>query len=205
MENNALRACIESKTVKKKIQISSPIPLFSNREFQNKQFSIKVQNQPPNFWKSPGWNLSHKSFKSSRKFNNTITLKSNKACWSFTFLRNQTIYAITLSTAIISYEAINIHSVVPRTLTKTIIKKGHQEDTGHDVCLYGASYSRFTQTSSFILKIAFLCPQLITFNCKQHLIQVRMSFSETVFTQAKGHTEHQGTFIRLSQHTGKNL
>lgn len=123
MENNALRACIESKTVKKKIQISSPIPLFSNREFQNKQFSIKVQNQPPNFWKSSGWNLSHKSFKSSRKFNNTITLKSNKACWSFTFLRNQTIYAITLSTAIISYEAINIHSVVPRTLTKTIIKK----------------------------------------------------------------------------------
>lgn len=123
MENNALRACIESKTVKKKIQISSPIPLFSNREFQNQQFSIKVQNQPPNFWKSPGWNLAIKSFKSSRKFNNTITLKTNKACWSFTFLRNQTIYAITLSTAIISYEAINIHSVVPRTLTKTIIKK----------------------------------------------------------------------------------
>lgn len=42
-----------------------------------------------------------------REFNNAITLKSNKACWSSAFSRNQTIYAITLSAAIVSTIAIN--------------------------------------------------------------------------------------------------
>lgn len=112
VENDELSFCIKSKPVKKKTQINSPTPIFSNANFQDKWFSIKVQNQPPDFLKSPGWNLAIKSLKRSRKFNNSITLKSNKACWSFTFLRNQTIYAITPSTAIVSYKAINIHNVV---------------------------------------------------------------------------------------------
>jgi hypothetical protein len=57
-----------------------------------------------------------------RGFNNAITLKSNKACWSSTFSRNQTIYAITLSVAIVSTTAINIHNVLHQKLRKK--KKG---------------------------------------------------------------------------------
>lgn len=49
-----------------------------------------------------------------REFNNTITLKSNKARWSSAFSRNQTICAITLSVAIISTVAINTHNGLHR-------------------------------------------------------------------------------------------
>lgn len=167
-------------------------------------FSIKVQNQPPNFLKSPGWNLAIKSLKSSRKFNNTITLKSNKGYWSFIFLRNQTIYAITPSTAIVSYKAINKHNVVHQNTDYH--KKGHKEDTGHEVRLHGTCYSKLTQKSSFILKITFLSQQLITYNCEQLLIQVRISSLGKISHRLnKGHTEYPGTFMRQSQHTGKNL
>ena len=85
-----------------------------------------------------------------------------------------------------------------RTLTKGVVKKTIR-DTGHEVWLRDTRYSRFTQTSSFILKITFLRPQLITFKLST---EVKMSFPETAFPQARGHVKGR---YQLSQHRGQSL
>lgn len=57
--------------------------------------------------------------------------------------------------------------------------------------------TEFIHMNSFILKITFLSPQLITPNC-EHFSIPGIKLSEVVFKQAKGHPEDHRHYVSIT-------
>lgn len=119
-----------------------------------------------------------------REFNNVITLKSNKACWSSAFSRNQTIYAITLSAAIISTIAINtgngLHQKPSLPFKKALRRYCPWRAAWQDLVQRGHAHY-FIYSENYIAS-----PHLLAPNCEHFSIQgIKLSFQRPFSSRLK--------------------